>query len=72
MANASDQVFLMKGYLGAGGQPMPFASLFFPARTEFASRVREVVRRVSAMAAAEKGARYTPLYRSPYEEAWKP
>ena len=68
MANASDQAFLLKGYLRAGGLPMPLAPLFFLARTGFASRVREVERRVPA----EEGARYTSLCRSPYEEAWKP
>ncbi|MEY9859069.1 hypothetical protein ABH935_004696 [Catenulispora sp. GAS73] len=51
---------------------MPLASLFFPARTEFASCVREVVRRVPVMAAAEEDAWSTPLRQCSYEEAWKP
>ena len=71
MANASDQAFLMKGYLRGGGPPMLLAPLLLPARVEFVSHVREVVRRVLVMPAAVEDARYTPLRRGPYGEVRK-
>ena len=72
VANVSDQAFLMKGYPRGGGLPMLFASPFLPAPKTFASHVREVVRRVPAMAATDKGARYARLRRSPHKKVWKP
>jgi len=59
MASVSDQAFLMRGYLREGGPPMLLASLFLPARAEFVSDIRDVVRRVLVMAAADEDARYS-------------